>query len=240
MKSSFNRLEADYIQKMESGTFLLEVKDLYQASGLPEDGFEKVISLLVRPNLTSIDTPRFQLLGDGDTIARGRYRFICVDTPGHSKCHMCLYEPDKKMLVSGGYLLKNVIPPLFGTNDNGNPLKEYLLSLDKVYGLDIDIVLPGHGQPFRNTRQRIEEIKEHHQQNRKILSILREGSKNMYETSLRMTQKRNSSSTTLLPILQSFHAVHQVFTHLKYLEEEGKIERRTKGKVAIYSLPETC
>lgn len=234
-----NRLEADFIKKMESGVFFSEVQTLYQMSGFPEEDFEKIVAHVVRHNFMSGDTPPFQFLKDGDAIARGRYRFICVETPGHNKGHMCLYEPDKQILISGDHLLKDSNPAIPGRINNDNPLKEYLLSLDKVYALDIETVLPGHGQPFKNSSQRIEEIKEHlRQQDLKVLSILREGRKNIYATALRMISKRNSDSTKPLSVLQSFYIGQEAFAHLRYLEEKGEIERTTEGKVVIYSLPE--
>jgi len=236
-----NKLEADFIQKIESGAFLLETRDFYRMSGLPEEGLEKIVPLLVRSNLMPADTSRFQFLKDGDILAGESYRFTCIETPGHSKGHMCLYEPDRKILASGDHLLKDAASPITGRIVNDNPLKEYLLSLDKVFALDIDIVLPGHGRSFRNAKQRIKETKEHHhQENRKVLSILGEGGKNVYETSLRMTLMRNIDLTNPFSVLQSVFIVEQAFAYLRYLEEEGRIKRTTEGKVAIYTLSETC
>lgn len=234
-----NRLEGDFIQKMESGAYLLELQGLYRMNGLPEEGFEKIVPRLVRHNFTSGGVPRFHFLEDGDTITRGEYRFVCVETPGHNKGHMCLYEPDRKMFISGDHLLKDFVPVIPGRANNDNPLKEYLSSLDKVYALDIETILPGHGGIFGNSRQRIEEIKEHHcQQSCKVLAAIREGDKNIYETSLRITRRRNSDPTTLLSVLQSFLVSQEAFTHLRYLEEKGKVKRTTEGQAAVYSLCE--
>jgi hypothetical protein len=33
--------------------------------------------------------------------------------------------------------------------DEGNSLKEYLVSLDKVYDLEVNIMLPGHGASLK-------------------------------------------------------------------------------------------
>ncbi len=234
-----NRLEADFIQKMESGVFFQEIQEHYRMSGFPEGDFEKITARIVRRNFISKDMPRFQFLKDGDTLVRGGYHFVCVETPGHNKGHTCLYEPDRKIFVSGDHLLNDFIPAIPGRINNDNPLKEYLLSLDKVYALDVEAVLPGHGRPFKKNRQRIEEIQEHHrQQDRKVLSILREGGKSIYETSLKMTRKRNSDSTNPLSVLQSFLISEGAFTHLRYLEEKGEVERKMEGQVAIYSLSE--
>jgi glyoxylase-like metal-dependent hydrolase (beta-lactamase superfamily II) len=232
-----NRLEAEFIQKLESGVFFLEFQKFYQMCGLPEGHFERMIPRII--NFVWGDVPQFQFLQDGAVIERGRYRFLCVETPGHNKGHMCLYEPDKKILISGDHLLKNAIPPVVGRIDNDNPLKKYLSSLDKVMALDINIVLPGHGRPFRNIGQRIQEIKEHHrEQNRKLLFVVQQGPMTIYEVSQRLNHKRNSDPTDLLFILQSFRAAEATVTYLSYLELAGKIEKMADGPPIIYSLRE--
>ena len=63
---------------------------------------------------------------------------------------MCLYEPDKKILVAGDHILGNITPGIQQKLDNEHPLEEYLSSLDKVYALDVDVILPGHRALFQN------------------------------------------------------------------------------------------
>ena len=61
-------------------------------------------------------------------------------------------------------------------SDEWNPLKAYLESLDKVYQLDIELVLPGHREVFRNAKERIQELKDHHRKRLdEIIAILEKG-----------------------------------------------------------------
>jgi glyoxylase-like metal-dependent hydrolase (beta-lactamase superfamily II) len=116
-------------------------------------------------------------------------------------------------------------------------LKDYLSSLAALDGLDIELVLPGHGRPFRNGKQRVREtIEHHHQESMNILSILREGRKTAYELSSHIMRMRNKGSTKRLSVLQVFVFVMGALGRLKYLEEEGKIKKVVENKVAIYSL----
>lgn len=227
-----NKSEAGFIQKMKSGEYLLEIQKFYQISDLAGEDLEKIASRLI--NFTPRGMLRFRFLEDGDTIAMGKYRFICLETPGHTKGHMCLYEADRKMFISGDHLLKDIVPPIPGRTNNDNPLGEHLLSIDKVYSLNIEKTLPGHGRPFNNSRQRMREIKEYHlQKNCELLSILEDGAKKIREIALRMTRRKNFGSTTF-SIFQSFLASQEVYARLRYLEEEGKVERTTERQVAIY------
>jgi glyoxylase-like metal-dependent hydrolase (beta-lactamase superfamily II) len=232
-----NRLEANHIREVESGALTRAFRALYQMSGIPEGNVEEMLFYLVRDDLKSGGTLPFQFVAGGDILKSGKYQFTCVETPGHSKGHMCLYEPDKKLFISGDHLLEDAGPVIPGRFDNDNPLKDYLSSLSALNGLDIELVLPGHGRPFRNSKQRIRETIEHHyQENLNILSILREGRKTPYEISSHIMRMRNKSSTKRLSILQVFVFVAGTLGRLRYLEEAGKIKKVVENKVAIYSL----
>jgi glyoxylase-like metal-dependent hydrolase (beta-lactamase superfamily II) len=232
-----NELEAQIISKIKTGVLLSEIRVFLHMSGFPEKDPEKILPPHVEREYKTRDTLPFRFVEDTDIIERGEYRFTCVKTPGHSKGHMCLYEPDKKILVAGDHILKDITPGIQGRVDSENPLKEYLSSLDKVYTLDIDTVLPGHRALFGNSKNRIEEIKEHHRQrNHEVLAILQEGSRNIYEVASQMTWNVDCDSWDSFPVVQSFFATGEAFAHLKYLEKKGEIQRKMEGQTAIYLL----
>jgi glyoxylase-like metal-dependent hydrolase (beta-lactamase superfamily II) len=232
-----NELDAQIISKIKTGVILSEIKTLLKISGFPEKDPEKILPPRIKDEFRSRDTLPFRFVEDTDIIERGEFRFTCVKTPGHSRGHMCLYEPDKKFLISGDHILKDITPGIQGRINEENSLKDYLSSLDKVYALDIDRVLPGHRAIFGNCKARIEEIKEHHRQrNNEVLAILQEGSRNIYEVASQMTWNVDCDSWDSFPVVQSFFAMGETFAHLRYLEEDGKIERKVEGETAIYSL----
>ena len=67
----------------------------------------------------------------------GDYRFEYVETPGHTKGHTCLYEPERKILVAGDHILLDITPNISLWNYEQDLLKEYMTSLDKVCKLDV-------------------------------------------------------------------------------------------------------
>jgi glyoxylase-like metal-dependent hydrolase (beta-lactamase superfamily II) len=232
-----SRLEADHAREIQSGGRAREFRALYQMSGIPEGDVEEILSHLIRDDFKSGGALAFRFVEEGDIFKREKYEFTCLETPGHSKGHMCLYEPDKKLFISGDHLLEGAGPVIPGRSNNDNPLKDYLSSLAALDGLDIELVLPGHGRPFRNGEQRVREtIEHHHQESMNILSILREGRKTAYELSSHIMRMRNKGSTKRLSVLQIFVFVMGTLGRLKYLEEEGKIKKVVENKVAIYSL----
>jgi glyoxylase-like metal-dependent hydrolase (beta-lactamase superfamily II) len=232
-----DKLEADVVSRIMSGVILTEIRNLLLLSGFPEKDPEKILPPHVGHEYKSREALPFRFLSEGDIVERGGFHFTCVSTPGHSRGHMCLYEQSRKILIAGDHILKDITPGIQGRADNVNTLKEYLTSLAKVYALDIGTVLPGHRALFGNCKNRIEEIKEHHQlRNDEVLAILKAGDRNIYEVASQMTWNVDCDSWDSFPIVQSFFATGEAFAHLRYLEEAGEIIRKMDGQTAIYML----
>ena len=181
--------------------------------------------------------PEVSVLEDGDTISIGDYRFKCVQTPGHTRGHTCLYEGAKKILVCGDHILNDITPNIQCWSDQENPLKSYLASLNKVYGLEVDLALPGHRRLFRNYKERIKELQRHHQNRAdEVLLILKEGSKHAFQVASEMTWDIEYESWEQFPVAQKWFATGEAIAHLRYVEEKGMVFRVAGEKMITYSL----
>ncbi len=80
------------------------------------------------------------------------------ETPGHAPSHVVLHQPERKLMISGDHLLGRVVL-FFDHGHTPDPVGEYLSSLDEVEPLDVDLVLPGHGRPFRDPSAKIAEAR---------------------------------------------------------------------------------
>jgi glyoxylase-like metal-dependent hydrolase (beta-lactamase superfamily II) len=179
----------------------------------------------------------FHILKEGDTIAIGDYRFRCVETPGHTPGHMCLYEPCQKAFVAGDHILNDITPNIQLWSDERNPLEEYFASLDKVSELDIELVLPGHRSIFRNCRERIQELKQHHQKRLdEIVSILGKGDKHAFQVASEMSWDIVCDSWDLFPVSQKWFATGEAIAHLKYLKEKGVIRSEMRKQRIVFSM----
>lgn len=78
------------------------------------------------------------------------------ETPGHAPSHVVLHQPERKLLISGDQLLGRTVL-FFDYGHSPDPVGEFLTSLDTVEGLDVDLVLPGHGRTFRDPEAKIAE-----------------------------------------------------------------------------------
>jgi glyoxylase-like metal-dependent hydrolase (beta-lactamase superfamily II) len=230
----FNRPDAD---RFNSGIHLDDFISFARLNGFPEE--ELRAGLLSHPGFKfrAKGNLVFHILKEADLIRFGDYAFTCIETPGHSWGHMCLYEPHQKILVAGDHILNDISPNIQLWSDEWNPLKAYLSSLDKVYGFDIELVLPGHRGILRNGKERIRELRHHHQERlEEITSILKKGGMNAFEIGSRMSWDIVYDSWDVFPVSQKWFAVGEVLAHLKYLEEEGILRRETQNQKRVYSL----
>jgi glyoxylase-like metal-dependent hydrolase (beta-lactamase superfamily II) len=87
--------------------------------------------------------------GEGDTLRMGEYDWQVVAAPGHDTHAVMFYSPETRVLISGDALWENgfgaVFAQLFGRD---TALQETRGTLDRIAGLDCEVVIPGHGRPF--------------------------------------------------------------------------------------------
>ncbi|MBU4246176.1 MAG: MBL fold metallo-hydrolase, partial [Nanoarchaeota archaeon] len=82
-------------------------------------------------------------LDDGDLIKSGDLKLKVIHTPGHTKGSICLYDEKNKILFSGD----TVFAGSFGRVDfPGSSSREMKQTLEKLSKLEIDKILPGHGE----------------------------------------------------------------------------------------------
>jgi len=230
----FNQPDAN---RFNSGIHLNDFINFARLNGFPENELQAALHSHPGFKYRSNVYLAFHILKEDDTISIGDYLFKCVQTPGHTLGHMCLYEPNKKIFVAGDHILNDITPTIQLWSDDWDPLKEYLGSLDKVYQLDIELVLPGHRDVFRNCKERIQELKYHHQKRLdEIIFILEEGSQNAFQVASQMSWDIIYDSWDLFPVTQKWFAIGEAISHLKYLKEKGVIQREMIGQTIIFSL----
>ena len=84
------------------------------------------------------------LLEEGD-FAAGEHQFQVILTPGHSPASVCLYWPEKKALFAGDVIFRESVGRVDLPGGNGAQLKESIMKLEE---LDVEYLLPGHGEPI--------------------------------------------------------------------------------------------
>jgi glyoxylase-like metal-dependent hydrolase (beta-lactamase superfamily II) len=143
------------------------------------------------------------------------------ETPGHAPSHVVLHQPERRLLVSGDHLLGRTVL-FFDHGHSPDPVGEFLGGLDEVEPLAIDLVLPGHGRPFRDpaakiaeARRQVEELTE------KVSASLAEGEKTGFEIVGEIVGGENVNTPVSAWVLQ---IVLSCLDHLAILGEVETVE----------------
>ncbi len=99
-----------------------------------------------------------QPLSDGGVVRIGDLELLAVHTPGHTRDHLCFFDPAERVLYSGDHILNgttSVVHP--GEGD----MADYMESLRRVQVLQPVTILPGHGERVENAGALIAEYIAH-------------------------------------------------------------------------------
>ncbi len=178
---------------------------------------------------------QFAFVTEGTVLTVGDYSFRCIETPGHTPGHVCLYEPDHKLLLSGDHILGDISPNITHYWGDGDPLGTFMESLNKLAQLEVDLVLPGHRRPFLDCRGRIAELAAHHRQRLdEAFANLADGALTGYQVAARMTWDMRFTTWDEVAVAQKFFATGEALSHLRYLECRGAIIREERDEVVYY------
>jgi len=222
-KIYFSRPDKEIIESWEGFEPMIEYAG---KNGFPENELRTALHQHPGYKYGSDWTPDMSVLEDGETITYGNYCFECVETPGHTLGHICLYEPEKKIFVAGDHILSDITPNIQCWSDKENPLEKYLSSLDKVRKLEVGLVLPGHRRLFKDHRARIDELKRHHEKRaEEIIDILQKRSGSAFEVASFMTWDIKFDSWNDFPVAQKWFATGEALSHLRFLEEKQLVNK---------------
>jgi len=86
-------------------------------------------------------------LHEGDEVQTDLGTWRVHETPGHAPSHVCLFQPERRILISGDHVLGR-ISLYYDFGWTPDPAGEFLSSLAKVGALGARLGLSGHGKPF--------------------------------------------------------------------------------------------
>lgn len=218
-------------------------KEFVIESGLSDMGVSP-FNPSIHPGLkyASDKVSQVNVIMDEDILEVGDVSLRCIETSGHAPDHMCLYEPQRKILFSGDHILGKITPnnTIWDTpwRVSYDYLGTYLKNLDKIASLNIKVVLPGHRAIFNDCYQRIDELKKHHQGRlNSILDILVEKDKmNGAEVASKMNWDLKIKSWEEFPPAQKFFATGEALSHLTHLVFGRILIKELYDGVVYYSI----
>jgi glyoxylase-like metal-dependent hydrolase (beta-lactamase superfamily II) len=150
--------------------------EVARQSGVPEEPLRRYAAErgARESGIAAVIEPDRELLG-GVVVETDLGEWTVYETPGHAPSHVCLFQPERRLLISGDHLLGRVFP-FFDFGYSPDPVGEFLSSLDVVEGLNARLCLAGHGRTFTDVEAHIEgnhELVAEHLA--KIVAVVREG-----------------------------------------------------------------
>lgn len=142
--------------------------NFYRACGWSEDaldtyrvrfgGFGKAVSRL---------PDAYRRLVDGEVVEIGGRGWQVVTGCGHSPEHVCLWQPDLKLFISGDQVLPRISSnvSVFPTEPDADPMADWIASCHKLRATvagDV-LVLPAHNEPFTGLHKRLDDLIDNHE-----------------------------------------------------------------------------
>ncbi len=207
----------------------------FRRCGVPDEAIAMVRE--VYRSLKKLERPAEvdEMLEDREGLILGGRAWRVFGTPGHTTGCVCLKSPNDKVLISGDHLIGHISSnPVLEPESPGSlkpfrSLPAYLKSLRRTAKLDLQLVIPGHGDLITDHRAVISNRLEMHARRKsQIASFLQDQARSAYEI-----------CGLLYPGLeyrQLYLGVSEIVGHLHLLEDDGALEVTQKAGVDYYRL----
>jgi glyoxylase-like metal-dependent hydrolase (beta-lactamase superfamily II) len=182
---------------------------------------EQMVSMLVPFSVLKIlDAEKAVKLGD--------FQYLPMVTPGHSQGHICFYNSESGVLLSGDHLLAKITSNIsLFPNNEPDPLKYYLQSFQSLRSLQCKTVLPAHGPVFTNLEQRISELEAHHEERLQLMIDFAKRGATGYEICLHVFNQEIENRELRL-------AMTETMAHLMHLVYRGKLTMFNRDGINVF------
>jgi glyoxylase-like metal-dependent hydrolase (beta-lactamase superfamily II) len=169
---------------------------------------------------------------DGERIGR----LTAVWTPGHAPGHLCYADARSGRVFTGDHVLDPITPHVgVWVDDAGDPLGDYLASLEKIAAYGTAGALPAHGEPFDDVGGRARRIAEHtYAREALVLAALGTAAHSAGDVARDLPWTRRERSFASLAAWHQQFAVTETIAHLEHLRVRGVVVRTDEGERIRY------
>ena len=175
-------------------------------------------------------------LHEGDRIEMRDRTLEVHFRPGHSPSDTVFHDSERRQLIAADHLIKHISSnPLItrGPDDEADPAKRpqslvmYLESLGKTRAMDVDLVLPGHGDPIDDHGGLIDErFRMHERRAEKIHGLIAERPRSAYEIAQALWGN--------IAVTQAYLTLSEVLGHTDLLLNAGRVREVEEGGVVRF------
>ena len=203
-------------------------------NGVPKSHMEdlKASAMPVRAYVDPVEPD--EVVWGGERLEIGRFTFEVWWTPGHSPGHICFLERDKKFILTGDHVLPTITPNIsLHPQQQGNPLGDYIASLERLEELDVEQVLPAHEFSFTDLKARLRGIELHHKERLgEMIDAIGRSQRTAYEIAAKVKWATGSFDTFSSWMQRA--ALGETIAHLDYLVLEGELTKFMQDGVQYY------
>jgi len=209
----------------DPGAALARRLEVGRQSGVPEAALAEYAELAkeIPSGVARVIEPDRGLV-DGVEIETDLGTWVAYETPGHAPSHVCLFQAERRLLISGDHVLGR-ISLFYDFGYSPDPVGEFLRSLDRVDPLGARLALSGHGKPFLDVHGHIEG-------NRRLVA-------ERLEAVLGAVRGEAHTAVEIVPhvydeelnVRNANWFLAQTLCYLRHLERDGRVQGEPDGGV---------
>jgi glyoxylase-like metal-dependent hydrolase (beta-lactamase superfamily II) len=212
-------------------------RDIMFRNGIPEDVVTALQSVSQAFRAWGARAHVTRVLRDGEEMVFSDRTLHVHHRPGHSPTDTVFHDRERRILIAADHLLKHISSnPLItrsldGSGERPQALVTYLDSLRKTREMDVDLVLPGHGDPISDHRRLIDErFALHRRRADKIYALIAERPRSAYEIARALWGN--------IAVTQAYLTLSEVLGHIDLLLNAGRVrEVEQDGGVLFENVP---
>jgi glyoxylase-like metal-dependent hydrolase (beta-lactamase superfamily II) len=201
--------------------------------GIPEDVVSALTSVSRAFRAWGARAEVTRVLRDGEEM-RFRDRTLRVHhRPGHSPTDTIFHDGDRRILIAADHLLGHISSnplitrPPDGSDERPQALVAYLDSLRKTREMDVELVLPGHGDPVTDHRGLIDErFALHRRRADKIHGLVAERPRTAYEIAQALWGN--------IAVTQAYLTLSEVLGHVDLLLNDGRVREIRRDRLSLF------
>jgi glyoxylase-like metal-dependent hydrolase (beta-lactamase superfamily II) len=201
--------------------------------GIPEDVVTALQSVSRAFRAWGAAAKISRVLRHGDTLELRDRSFEVLHRPGHSPTDTVFHDRDRRMLVAADHLLKHISSnplitrPRDGSDERPQALVTYMESLRATREMELDLVLPGHGEPITEHRALIDErFAMHERRASKIHRLLADRPRSAHEIA--------QSLWGNIAVTQAYLTLSEVLGHVDLLANSGRVREVERDGVSVF------
>jgi glyoxylase-like metal-dependent hydrolase (beta-lactamase superfamily II) len=229
-------LAVPYVEQEDSfmqfhDRFFLE---LYRECGVPQEKLA-IVQRYHQMMMTFSEPSKIDGLIKHEQAVPNLPEWQVLYTPGHSQSHLSLYREKDRLMIAGDHIIKHISsnafiePPRDQSRTRPLTLVQYRTALEMCADMEIELILPGHGEPVTGHRQLIaQRLQRNWERTNTLRNLLRDGEKTAYQL-----------SALLFPALYEKEmplTLSETLGHIDLLAILHQIEQKRRGGVLYYSL----